>query len=219
MIVATRRSLAFLVLLVVAGCSAAAPSASPSPSPAASIVATESPSTAPSVAPSQAPASAPAASAVSMTPGPSTAGCQSLLQTVALQSDRFTDIRVVPGPDADRLVFVFGNASLPGPPTPSQGSLEVARPPYTQAASGKSITIAGDHVVQVRFTGMSLANDVGQPTYDGRTDVRGAGTAFKQAVLFDASEGVIGWYVGYNGSGCVALAVGAHDVMLVIAHR
>jgi hypothetical protein len=136
-----------------------------------------------------------------------------------LPSDRFTDIKVVPGADADRLTFVFGNASLPGPPTPPQGSLEVARPPYTQAASGKSITIAGDHVVQVRFSGMSLANDVGQPTYDGRTDIRATGTAFKQAVLFDASEGDIGWYVGYNGSGCVGIAVGAHDVTLVIAHR
>ena len=66
---------------------------------------------------------------------------------------------------------------------------------------------------------MSLANDVGQPTYDGRTDIRATGTAFKQAVLFDASEGVIGWYVGYDGPGCVAMAVGAHDVTLVMAHR
>ena len=66
---------------------------------------------------------------------------------------------------------------------------------------------------------MSLANDVGQPTYDGRTDIRATGTAFKQAVLFDASEGDIGWYVGYNGSGCVGMSVGAHDVTLVIGHR
>ena len=135
-----------------------------------------------------------------------------------MPSDRFTDIKAVPGAAADRLIFTFGNASLPGPPTPPQGSLDVARPPYTQAASGKSITIAGDHVVQVRFTGMSLANDVGQPTYDGRTDIRATGTALKEAVLFDASEGVIGWYVGYDGPGCVAMAVGAHDVTLVIAH-
>jgi hypothetical protein len=218
LIVATRRLLAMVVLLVVAGCSAAAPSASPSPSPAASVAVAGSPSAAPSVAPSQAPASAPAAGAASVTPGPST-GCHELPQTVALPSDRFTDIKVVPGADADRLVFVFGNASLPGPPTPPQGHLELAKPPYTQAASGKSITMAGDHVVQVRFTGMSLANDVGQPTYDGRTDIRATGTAFKQAVLFDASEGDIGWYVGYNGSGCVSMAVGAHDVTLVIAHR
>ena len=54
---------------------------------------------------------------------------------------------------------------------------------------------------------MSLANDVGQPTYDGRTDIRATGTALKQAVLFDASEGVIGWYVGYDGPGCVTMAV------------
>jgi hypothetical protein len=29
---------------------------------------------------------------------------------------------------------------------------------------------------------------------------------------------VVGWYVGYNGSGCAAMVVGAHDVTLVIAH-
>lgn len=216
--VVIRRSLVLVMLLTVAGCSAAAPSASPSPSQAASVAVVGSASAAPSVASSQATASLPAAGAASVTPGPST-GCQELPQIVALPSDRFTDIKVVPGADADRLTFVFGNASLPGPPTPPQGSLEVARPPYTQAASGKSITIAGDHVVQVRFSGMSLANDVGQPTYDGRTDIRATGTAIKQAVLFDASEGDIGWYVGYNGSGCVSMAVGSHDVTLLIAHR
>ena len=219
MIVALRRSLAVVVLLVVGGCSTAAPSATPVASPAASASVAESASAAsPSPTASQAPASAAAATAAPASPGPSTAGCQNLPQAVALPSDRFTDIKAVPGAAADRLVFTFGNVSLPGPPTPPQGSLDVAVPPYTQAASGKSIAIAGDHVVQVRFTGMSLANDVGQPTYDGPIDIRGAGAAFKEAVLFDASEGVIGWYVGYIGSGCATLAVGAHDVTLVIAH-
>ena len=204
MIVAVRRSVGLVVVLVVAGCSAAAPSASPVASPAASVAVAQSASAAPpSPTASQPPASAPAASTPPASPGPSTAGCRDLPQTVALPSDRFTDIKAVPGAAADRLTFSFGNASLPGPPAPPQGTLDVARPPYTQAASGKAITVAGDHVVQVRFTGMSLANDVGQPTYDGRTDIRGTGTAFKEAVLFDASEGVIGWYVGYDGAGCV----------------
>ena len=218
MIVAVRRSFALVVLLMVAGCAASPPS--PSPNPTASTAPTTVPSSPPSSAsPSLVPTPTPMASIAATSPVPSVGACAALPQTVALPSDRFVDIKAVPGPSADRLVFVFGNASLPGPPTPPQGSLEVAHPPYTQAASGKSITVAGDHVVQVRFTGMSLANDVGQPTYDGRTDIRAAGTAFRQAVLFDASEGVIGWYVGYDGSGCVAMTVGAHDVTLVIAHR
>jgi hypothetical protein len=218
LIVAIRRSLAVVVVLVVAGCSAGAPSASPVASPAASVAVAGSASAAPTPTASQAPASAPVASMPPTTPGPSTAGCPDLPQTVALPSDRFTDVKAVPGAATDRLTFSFGDASLPGPPTPPQGTLQVARPPYTQSASGKAITIAGDHVVQVRFTGMSLANDVGQPTYDGRTDIRGAGTAFKQAVLFDASEGVIGWYVGYDGAGCKTMVVGAHEVTLVIGH-
>ena len=220
MIVAIRRSFALVVLLVAAGCSASPSSPSPNPNPTASSSPTTVPASPPSSAsPSLLPTPTPMASIAATSPAPSVGACATLPQTVALPTDRFVDIKPVPGPTADRLVFVFGNASLPGPPTPPQGSLEVARPPYTQAASGKPIRVAGDHVVQVRFTGMSLANDVGQPTYDGRTDIRVAGTALKQAVLFDASEGVIGWYVGYDGSGCVAMTVGAHDVTLVIAHR
>ena len=128
---------------------------------------------------------------------------------MALPSDRFTDIEVAPGADRRPAHVHLRQSLAAGPPAPPQGSLDVARPPYTQAASGEAIKITGDHVVLVRFTGMSLANDVGQPTYDGPPSIkRRLRTALKQAVLFDASEGAIGWYVGYDGAGCVTLAVG-----------
>jgi hypothetical protein len=76
----------------------------------------------------------------------------------------------------------------------------------------------GQHVVQVRFTGMSLSNDVGQPTYNGPSEVKPDLVALQNAVLFDASEGVIGWYVGYDGSGCLTLLRDSDEVTLVIAH-
>jgi hypothetical protein len=211
-----RLALAGLVaVLLVAACGPSAASPSPSSSVGPSTVASAPPTAAPSVAPTAMPS--PSAT-LSPTPAPSVAACAELPQSGVLPSDRFVDLRVTPGPEADRLVFVFGNASLPGPPSPPRGSLEVASPPYTQAGSGATIDVVGAHVLQIRFDGMSLANDLGQPTYDGPTDVRADGDAFRHAVLFDASEGVIGWYVGYNGAGCVTLVRDGSNLTLVIEH-
>ena len=48
-----------------------------------------------------------------------------------LPSDRLTNVTVTPGATSDRLDFVFGDSSLPGPVSPPMGTLEIARPPYT----------------------------------------------------------------------------------------
>jgi hypothetical protein len=217
-IVPTRLVLAGVIAALVAtGCATTPSSPSPSPnstpSPAASGAASATPSAAPTSAPSPGPSSTP-----SPTVAPSVATCDALPQTGQLPSDRFTDLKVSTGADADRLTFVFGNPSLPGPVGPPQGSLEVAVPPFTQAASGAPIAVVGQHVVQVRFSGMSLANDVGQPTYAGTPELKPDLTALRHAVLFDASEGVIGWYVGYDGSGCLTLVRNGNDVTLIIGH-
>ena len=50
-------------------------------------------------------------------------------------------------------------------------------------------------------------NDAGQETYGGPPAINPDLPALKQAVLFDASEGAIGWYVGYAGDGCLAFEV------------
>ena len=91
---------------------------------------------------------------------------------------------------------------------------EVPPAPQVKAA----IEVDGERVLVVRFTGMSLANDVGQPTYDGAVEIKPDLAALRHAVLFDASEGVIGWYVGYDGSGCVSLVRSGNSVTLVIEH-
>jgi hypothetical protein len=65
---------------------------------------------------------------------------------------------------------------------------------------------------------MSLSNDVGQPTYDGPSEYKPNLPAVKEAVLFDASEGQIGWYVGYDGDGCVTLARVGNTITVSIAH-
>jgi len=214
--VSNRLGLAAVILaLVAAGCGASGSSPSPFPVASGSVVPNPSsvqsgpPTTAPSVVPSSTPPP---------TVAPSVAACDALPQTGSLPSDRFTDLRISTGADADRLSFIFGNPSLPGPAGPPQGALEVAEPPYTLAGSGATIAVVGERVVQVRFTGMSLANDVGQPTYAGAPELKAELPALRHAVLFDASEGVIGWYVGYDGSGCLTLVRNGNVITLVIEH-
>jgi hypothetical protein len=99
-----------------------------------------------------------------------------------------------------------------------QGRVEAARPPFTQAGSGAPISIAGEHVVAIRFTGMSLQNDAGEETYTGPRRLEAPFKALPQTVVYDASEGVIAWYVGYDGSGCLSLARSGANVILSIAH-
>jgi hypothetical protein len=209
---ATRRSLlaasvAVLVLVVVAcgsGPATSTPSAAASPSAADSV--------APSAPPSAAATRAPAA-----TPAPSTA-CVVVPQNGILPSDRFTDIRLEPTASADKLIFVFGDPSLPGPPVLPQGTLEIADPPYTLAGSGEPIQVNGEHVLQVVFRGMSLSNDVGQETYVGPRGIEEPFPALRHAVVYDMSEGVVGWYIGYDGGGCATLSQTANEVTLTIQH-
>jgi hypothetical protein len=109
--------------------------------------------------------------------------------------------------------------SLPEPPQgASEGTLEAAEPPYTGGASGLPIEVLGDHVAQVRFSGMSLSNDVGELTYDGPLEFRPDLPAIKTVVDYDMSEGVIGWYIGYDGNGCVTLTSDANHVIVAIDH-
>jgi hypothetical protein len=201
------------IALIVAACGGATPSASPLastvPSPSAEPTAVPSATSTPSPSPTASVAASPSQAA-----GP----CAVEPQTGLLPSDRFTSLVISSGPRADLLTFVFGNESLPGPAGPPTGSLEVALPPFTEAASGRPIRLLGEHAIAVKFNGMSLSNDVGQPTYDGPSEYKPNLPAVKDAVLFDASEGQIGWYVGYDGDGCVTLARAGRTITVSIAH-
>ncbi len=86
------------------------------------------------------------------------------------------------------------------------------------AGSGATIDVGGDHVLQVRFSGLSLSNDAGQETYTGPVEFKPDLPALRHAIQFDASEGVIGWYIGYDGAGCVTLATTGNDVAISIDH-
>jgi len=193
--------------LVVIACDGAVGSTAPSTAIAASTAPTTSVSPDPST---------PATPAASASPSSGTA-CATTSRTT-LPSDRLTNVTVTPGATSDRLDFVFGDSSLPGPVTPPMGSLENARPPYTQAGSGAPIAMTGDSVVQLRFTGMSLQNDAGEEMFTGPTELTPNLPALRKAVQFDASEGTIGWYIGYDKAGCVTLGRDGNAITLTIDH-
>jgi hypothetical protein len=80
------------------------------------------------------------------------------------------------------------------------------------------IEMTGQHVVQVRFQHMSLQNDAGQPTYDGRLEFRPGFASLKDVVNFDMSEGQVGWLVGWDGPGCPTLTTTGQNVTIAIPH-
>jgi len=208
-----RPSLGVVVMaagMVVAACSAgsASPSASTPAGPSAASPTTSS--AAPSASPTPAPLTSASASAASV--------CAVTPQTTKLPSDRLLDFTAVPGGTSDTLTFAFGNPSLPGPAAPPKGTLDVTRPPYTVVGSDRPLQMVGDRVVTVRYTGMSLQNDTGQPTYVGPRGIEEGFPSLRHAVVYDESEGVIAWYVGFDGPGCVTMARAGNTVVVTIDH-
>lgn len=194
--------------LALAACGSSTTSAPPTSPPPAGPTATAGPATASTTPPaSTEPTTAPA------TP------CSFTFQPGRLPSDRMVDVVVGSAGSQDLVTFVFGDLSLPEPPQgPSEGALSVATPPFTHASSGLPIDVDGQRVLEVRFTGMSLANDVGQPTYDGQLDFRPALPALRTVVNVDMSEGHVSWLIGYDGEGCVTLTSDARSVTIAIDH-
>ena len=135
-----------------------------------------------------------------------------------LPSDRLVDLSVASTPTNDLLTFAFATGSAPGPGGPPQGMLTVAGPPFSFAGSGQEFALLGGHAVQLRFSGMTIADEAGRATYHGPTDVKPGLPALREAIQFDASEGIVGWYVGYDGPGCVTLAREGNAVTLLIEH-
>lgn len=203
-----------LVLLVMA-CGASTPS-TPSTSPYTTASPTPNSTPTPTSTIVLPPASATAGPGAS---APAPTACPIEPQTGRLPSDRLVDVVISSSGSADLVTFVFGDSSLPTPPQgTSKGSLDVAVPPYAEGGSGLPIKVDGERVVSVRFTGMSLSNDLGQPAYEGRTDFRPDLAALRTVVNFDRFEGAMGWLIGFDGGGCVTLSSDRRSVSVSIAH-
>jgi hypothetical protein len=207
--------LALVTILALAGCGASGSTASPSPRPSAAI-ATESatPTATPTPTPTPTASATPTAAP---TPTPAEA-CAVEPESGPLVSDRMVDVVITEGPATDDVRFVFGNPSPDRPQGPAEGRLEAAEPPYTGAASGLPIELRGEHVIQVIFTGMSIVNDIGEPTYDGQLEFRTDLPALRDVVNFDMFEGHVSWYIAYDGPGCARLATDGRDIIVSIEH-
>jgi len=200
---------AVLGLVLLSGVlSPATPAASASPSAVASASASTSPSASASASPT------PTATA---TPTPPPAACAVTPETGQLPTDRVVSVEVSTSANADFVTFVFDTGSL-SPAGPPQGELLAAEPPFTFASSGLPLELDGQHAIQIRMSNMSLYNDVGEPTYTGERDIVVAYPALKQVVMYDESEGYAGWYIGYDGNGCVDLVRDGTDIVVTIAH-
>lgn len=200
--------LAMVVALVVVACGPTAPSTAPSTTPSAAPVVSAAPTASPIPTVSPSPVVSPSVAIA----------CPVAAQTGLLPSDRVTDMKASSGASADTLTFVFGPASLGSPAGAAKGSLAAAKPPYTSAGSGAALDVVGQRVIQIRFTGMSLQNDAGEEIYKGPQGIEEPYPALRNAVLYDASEGVIGWYVGFDGPGCVTLGRDGTNVTVTIDH-
>lgn len=198
--------------LTAAACGSTTPTGVASPSPTPSTAQTAHPSVTPSASTSA--GETPKASA---SPFPSPA-CPVTAQTGLLPSDRLVDLAISATPTHDLITFVFADPASPGPAGPPHGTVDAIQPPFSYAGSGQPIDLHGEHAVQVRFTGMTIASESGESTYHGPQKVEPNLPALQEAIQYDASEGVIGWYVGYNGPGCVTLSRNGNDVTVKIAH-
>jgi hypothetical protein len=146
------------------------------------------------------------------------AGCGISTQSFVPPSDTLLSVSISSSGGSDRIVFHFG--PLSGEPLEPAGSIESAHPPFTEGQSTNTVDVSGDEFVQIRFEGMLIADASGHETFSGSTDRNPKLPALRELVETDASEGVIVWIAGYNGGGCVHVAVSekAGTVTVTIDH-
>jgi hypothetical protein len=174
------------LVLVVGACGSPATTPSPTPGP------TPSPAPSPSASPP------PSAS-------PSAAACLSL--SLELASDRLVDARVTSAEGADGVVFTFRAPSPDYQPGENGPRLvvETAHPPFSMAGSGQVFDVSGSRFLELRFLGMQIADETGNPTFGGSRDMEPEFPILRQLTMFDESEGVVGWIAGLDGGGCPTL--------------
>ncbi|MFL5673923.1 MAG: hypothetical protein ACJ779_02865 [Chloroflexota bacterium] len=212
-------ALAISIALAVMACGSGA-SATTAPSRSAAPTPTATPNL-PTIAPT--PSIAPTPTATALAPASASASASAACvfdsQTGLLPSDRLTNVEILGAPGRDVIRFSFGKRSLgAGAAGPATGTLDAARPPFTQAASGEPIDLQGEHALKVVFSGMSLQNDAGEPAYDGPREFTGTdpSRSLRHVVQFDESEGLSGWYIGYDGPSCATLTRSGDSVEIAL---
>ena len=145
--------------------------------------------------------------------------CAVTPQSGLLPSDHLVDLTISTTPTQDLATFVFAPQGAPSPAGAPRGTLDVAKPPFSFAGSGQTFELLGEQAVQVRFSGMVIADESGQANYRGPQDVKPALPALREIVQYDASEGIVAFDLGYDGPGCVTLSRDGNGVTVAVAHR
>ena len=121
-------------------------------------------------------------------------------------SDRLTGVAVAPGVGVDKIVFTFGpSTGIPSGTDPT-GELKPTAPPFMHGGSGEPVHVDGQRFVAVTFRGQAVADEQGNPSYTGPSEIHPNALAVRELLLVDNFEGVVTWLVGVDGPGCVAVS-------------
>jgi hypothetical protein len=155
--------------------------------------------TSPSLAAS--PSSATSSQAPSAEPIPSADlgafGCDlPLVDDATVPLANITDVRVGTHADYDRVVFEFADG-LP------ELTLDRARPPFTQDASGLPIEVEGSSFLRLTMRGGTKQTAEGTSSYDGPTDFDPRFATLVDLIEGGDFEAQSTWYLGLADDACV----------------
>jgi hypothetical protein len=131
-------------------------------------------------------------------PVPAEPACVELDTAFDLPTNVFSDVELGFADTFDEIRFVFGpSISSPGGrPTATFVALE---PPFTMAASGEEIDVAGANHVELRMQNMVLADASGASAYTGERRIVTEPPGVRELVLTDEFEGHVNWLIGFDG--------------------
>ena len=139
---------------------------------------------------------------------------------MTVPSDRLLNMTAKSGSTEDTLTFAF---DLTGPASPSASQtlrVRESKPPFSHAGSGMSFDVHGDRHLDVVFDGMTIADPDGTAVFTGAPLDLSTFAGLRDAVQYDAFEGVLGWVVGVSDPACVTVRAGApNEIVLAIAHN
>lgn len=151
------------------------------------------------------------------TASPTSAVCLPAPTAFVPPSNRLVGIVLNHDAGLDQVVLQFGLPAPNGSLTAPGAIIGTADPPFTEGASGRALPVEGDVFVTVLLRDMVVADDAGNATYVGSTDIRPADGVVREVVQAEAFEGVIHWLIGVTEPGCYAVRTHASAMQVVIA--
>jgi hypothetical protein len=209
---AHRPSPVFFIALIVpavalAACSVFATPNVPTAAPGPTVLpATASPSAATSPVPTPTVTAISTVTPTATSTASTSTGCPTAIQAGIAPSDRLTGVKVDPGIGVDKITFTFGTSSGQPSGTDPTGELRPTSPPFSLGGSGQAVTVDGHRFIAITFRGMAVADEQGNASYAGPTDIHPNALAIRELRQTEAFEGVVTWIVGVDGPGCVALS-------------